>query len=708
MSEYFDQEDILKSYDADLMRRLLRYLKPYLLVFLLSIAALALATGGELLVPVLLQRATDNYILPYYRGLKFEELGSDTRSALEPVDSSYLAQGLYFLPSSKLVHLSAREKREMREQGTLLAENFFVVKDYRQKPEAVKVIEAHPALFLTGTDIAAISEKNLGSLSQQEIRAVRRDDLRGIGALVRLLLAALVGVFIFTFLQVYMQAYVGQGIMKDMRTQLFDHTLRLSLRFIDKNPVGRLVSRITNDVETINELFTEVLAALLKDLSMMVGVMVALFLLSPRLGLVALLTLPPAFVLTVVFRRRARNAFRSVRRSVSRLNAFISEHISGMRIVQLFVQEKRSRREFGERNDELLKASLGEMYVFAVFRPIVDLLATVSVAVIVYFGASFLLRDLVSLGILIAFLNLIRMFYQPVMDLSEKYNILQSAMAGGERVFDLLDSRDVVEQPAEPVHLGAVRGAIEFERVTFSYKEGEVVLKDLSFDVAPGETVAVVGYTGAGKTTITSLLTRLWDIQEGSIRLDGVDIRRIPTDELRRRVQSVLQDVFLFSDTIADNIRLGSELPLENIERAIRTVKADTFIDGFPDGLYTRLHERGGNLSMGQRQLLSFARVLAHNPDVLILDEATGNIDTETEKLIQEALGKLLRGRTSLVIAHRLSTIRNADRIIVLHKGRLFESGTHEQLIRRQGMYYNLYQMQYLDRETAVVDEGGG
>ncbi len=698
MSEYFEQEDILKSYDANLMRRLLQYLKPYLLVFILSILALALATVGELLVPIILQRTTDRHILPYYRGLRLDSLAPQARERLEPLEEKNLAEGIYFLPASELVNLSASEKREMRKRGALFEDNFFIVERYGEKQEVLAVIAAHPERFRTGDTIATVSEKDLRSLTRAEIRAVRQDHLQGIGSLVRILFAVLVGVLIFTFLQVYLQAYVGQMIMKDMRTQLFDHTVHLSLKFIDSNPVGRLVSRLTNDVETINELFTTVLPSLLKDFSTMLGVTVALFLLSPRLGGVTLLTLPLVFIITAVFRVRARNAFRNVRKSVSRLNAFISERIAGMRIVQLFVREKRSHRKFQERNGELLDANLGEMYVFAIFRPIIDLLASVSMAVIIYFGASLLLKDLVSLGILIAFFNLIRMFYHPVMDLSEKYNILQSAMAGGERVFDLLDSKAKIGQPTEPLTMQEARGGIEFNNVTFSYKEGEVVLKDLSFRVKPGETVAIVGYTGAGKTTIISLLTRLWEIQGGDIRLDDVDIRDLPTDELRRRVQSVLQDVFLFSGSIVENIRLGADIPLKDIERAVKLVRADSFIDAYPDGLDTELSERGSNLSMGQRQLLSFARVLAHNPDVLILDEATGNIDTETEKLIQEALTELLRDRTSLVIAHRLSTIRHADRIIVLHEGQLFEQGTHEELIGKQGMYYNLYQMQYIDR----------
>ncbi|UCF98026.1 MAG: ABC transporter ATP-binding protein [Spirochaetaceae bacterium] len=700
MSDYFEQEEIIKGYDADIMKRLLRYLKPYMLVFILSLVVLALATVGELYVPILLQRATDNHILPYHRGLLIDQVPPDVRERLQPISTAQRAGELYFLPASKLVQLTAVQKRGMRDAGTLLEENFYLVDRYRERPGTQKVIADHPQLFHTGISIAAITEKDLRSLSKEEIRIVRQANLDGLGSLVRILFAILLGVFIFTFLQVYLQAYVGQMIMKDVRTQLYDHTLRLSLKFIDRNPIGRLVSRVTNDVETINELFTDVLPALLKDFSTMIGVTIALFLLSPRLGGVTLLTLPPVLIVTAIFRLKARSAFRAVRQAVSRLNAFISEHISGMRIVQLFVQERRSHREFRERNEDLLSANLGEMFVFATFRPIIDLLATVSTAAIIYFGASFLLRDLISLGILIAFFNLIRMFYHPVQDLAEKYNILQSAMAGAERVFNLLDTDEKIEQSTAPQAMTKVKGKIEFDRVDFWYKEGEPVLKNLSFTVNPGETVAIVGYTGAGKTTITSLLTRLWDIQGGTIRLDGVDIRNLSTDTLRRRAQSVLQEVFLFSDTITENIRLGSDISLEDIEAAVKLVRADTFVNNFPEGLNTKLHERGGNLSMGQRQLLSFARVLAHDPDVLILDEATGNIDTETEKLIQEALGTLLRNRTSLVIAHRLSTIRNAHRIIVLHKGELFESGTHEELMARGGMYYNLYQMQYLDRET--------
>ena len=698
MSGSYEKEDILKEYDSGLMRRILSYLRPYMLHFLLSIAALLIATGAELITPIIIQRATDNNILPYHRGLKIAALSPEQRESVAPINPDYIIEGIFFFPSSRLSNLSTVEKAKMRRDGILFADNYIMIENYSLDAEITSIVDSYPELMLKGNRTAAITDSDLHGLPGDEIKVIRRSHYTGLNRLVVILVGALVAVFIFTFLQVYLGAFVGQMTMKDMRSQLYGHTLGLSLKFLDKNPVGGLVSRITNDVETINQMFTDVLNAVLKDLSMMAGVMIALFILNPRLGLVAVLSLPPVFFITVIFRGRARDVFRKVRLTISRLNTFLSEHISGMRIVQLFVQEKRTRQEFRKRNDDAFDANLTETRLFALFRPLADWLSTVSIAVIIYFGAGFLMKDLVSLGVLIAFLNLIRMFYQPVLDLSEKYNILQSAMAGAERVFSLLDSDDELTDPAHPISIGRAEGRIEFDRVNFAYKEAEPVLRDLSFTINPGETVAIVGYTGAGKTTITSVLTRLWDIQSGSIRVDGTDIRDIPRDVLRGRVQIVLQDVFLFSGTIIDNIRLSGNISEKEIRKAVELAQADSFIDRNPEGLYAMLNERGANLSTGQRQLLSFARVMAHNPDILVLDEATGNIDTETEKLIQEALAVLLHGRTSLVIAHRLSTIQNADRILVLHNGGLFEEGNHEQLMKKRGMYFNLYQMQFLKK----------
>jgi ATP-binding cassette subfamily B protein len=377
------------------------------------------------------------------------------------------------------------------------------------------------------------------------------------------------------------------------------------------------------------------------------------------------------------------------------VNSYLSERLSGVQVVQLFLGEKRSEREFGARDDEFLKANMAEMYVYATFRPIIDFLATLTTAVVIAVGANFVLNLSLSLGVLIAFINLVALFYSPVMDIAEKYTLLQSAMAGGERVFALMDTDETIPDTGTHAIEGMLRGHIEFNRVSFAYKEGEDVLKDLTFTVKPGEMAAIVGYTGAGKTTITNVLTRLWDIQRGEITIDGVPITNIPLTELRRSVLPVLQEVFLFSGSVADNISLGAPLEREAIVEAAKAVHAHEFISTLPDAYDTILSEGAANISSGQRQLLSFARVIAHNPALVILDEATSSIDTETERLIQLGIQRVLSGRTSIVIAHRLSTIRHADRILVLSGGALVEEGRHEELIARNGLYAGLYRLQF-------------
>jgi ATP-binding cassette subfamily B protein len=464
--------------------------------------------------------------------------------------------------------------------------------------------------------------------------------------------------------------------------------------------VGRIVTRLTGDVETINEFFTEVLVAFLKDLSVMIGVLITLFFLSPRMAVVVLCTLPPVMVVTAVNRIKARDAFRNQRVASSRVNSYLSERLSGVQVVQLFRREKKSLEDYGGRNRELLRAHIQEMYVFAIFRPLVEWLSTLTVAVIIVVGANMVLSLSLSLGVLIAFINLVEMFYAPVMDIAEKYTLLQSAMAGGERVFKLLDTGEEIPDTGHHAIQGSVRGHIEFEDVHFSYKKGEEILKGLSFTVNPGEMAAIVGYTGAGKTTITNVLARLWDIDSGLIRLDGIPIQDIPLPELRRSVLPVLQEVFLFSGTVAENISLGLPLDEAQIEAAARAVHAHEFISRLPGAYQTILSEGATNISSGQRQLISFARVIAHNPAIVILDEATSSIDTETEHLIQLGMRRVLAGRTSMVIAHRLSTIRHADRILVLSGGRVVEQGHHAELIRQNGLYAGLYRLQYAQEEV--------
>jgi len=504
--------------------------------------------------------------------------------------------------------------------------------------------------------------------------------------------------FGFSFLQTWTSSLMTQYVMKDMRLALFKKTLWQSTGFLSRHPVGRIVTRLTSDVQTMDEFFTTVLVAFLKDIAIMAGVIITLFILSWKLALMVIITLPPVLVVTLISRVKARDAFRRQRTASSRVYAYLAERLAGMQVVQLFRQEKKSEREFNKNNRELLDANLGEMYVFATFRPIVEWFSTLTMAVVIVAGSKMILSLSISLGVLIAFINLVQMFFQPVTDIAEKYTMLQSAMAGGEKVFKLMDTEEQIPDNARKdsgAGLQSFNGMVEFDNVHFSYKEGEEVLKGLSFTVKPGEKNAIVGYTGAGKTTIINVLTRLWDINSGEIRLDRKAINKIPLEQLRNSIMGVNQDVTLFSGTIEENISLGLDISHEEIIEAAKAVHAHEFISALPDGYKTVLSERASNISTGQRQLISFARVIAHNPRVVILDEATSSIDTETEQLIQLGLKKVLAGRTSFVIAHRLSTIKDADRILVLSNGRLAQEGKHEELAAQDGLYSGLYRLQY-------------
>jgi ATP-binding cassette subfamily B protein len=507
----------------------------------------------------------------------------------------------------------------------------------------------------------------------------------------------LILVFAFTFLQTWTSNLMTQRVMKDIRIELFKKTVSQSTGFLSRHPVGRIVTRLTGDVQTMDEFFTDVLIAFLKDISIMAGTVVTMFILSPRLAVLVFIILPPVLVVTLISRVKARDAFRRQRTASSKVYAYLAERLAGMQVVQLFRQEKRSLKEFKKGNGELLDANLGEMYVFATFRPIVEWFSTLTTAILIVAGSRMALSDSISLGVLIAFINLVQMFFNPVTDIAEKYTMLQSAMAGGEKVFKLMDTDEHIEDSGTRKISEKANGNVEFDNVRFAYKKGEDVLKGLTFNIKPGEMAAIVGYTGAGKTTIINVLARLWDIDGGEIRLDGIPIKEIPLEELRRSIMPVMQDVTLFSGTIEENISLGLDISEDKIIEAAKTVHAHEFISGLPDGYKTVLSEKAANISTGQRQLISFARVIAHNPRVVILDEATSSIDTETERLIQLGIKTVLAGRTSFVIAHRLSTIKGADRIMVLSGGRLVEEGNHDELISRGGLYAGLYRLQYTE-----------
>ncbi|MDR1411446.1 MAG: ABC transporter ATP-binding protein/permease [Spirochaetaceae bacterium] len=704
MSEYFETEEVVKDYDSAIVRRILSCIKPYKLLSFFIVITLGASTIGELFVPVLLQRVIDEAVLARYLVIRLDALSqegaalsAESRNTIDTIIAGKRAMRIgerVFISQGQDTRFSGKTEEELQGRGIFENEKWYAFPCGEESP-AREVINAQPDLFIMEDGNAAIRTRDLYSLSPGEIRAVRGRDITYITRTVLFLFVILCAVFFFAFVQTWTTALIGQHVMKDLRLALFRKTASQSTDFLSRHPVGRIVTRLTGDVETINEFFTSVLVAFLKDLSVMVGVLITLFLLSPSLAAITLATMPPVLVVTLISRVKARDAFRRQRTASSRVNSYLSERLSGVQVVQLFLGEKKSASEFDVRNRELLDANLGEMYVFATFRPLVEWLSTVTTAVIITVGAAMVLKLSISLGVLIAFINLISMFYFPVMDIAEKYTLLQSAMAGGERVFKLLDTEEAIPDRGKRSILGAVRGHIEFKDVCFAYKKGENVLNGLSFTVNPGEMAAIVGYTGAGKTTITSVLARLWDIDGGSIKLDGIPIQDIPVEDLRRSVLPVLQDVFLFSGTIAENISLGLPMDESRIEEAAKTVHAHEFISRLPGGYRTMLSEGASNISSGQRQLISFARVIAHNPAIVVLDEATSSIDTETEHLIQLGMQQVLAGRTSVVIAHRLSTIRHADRILVLSGGRLVEEGRHGDLIAKNGLYATLYQLQY-------------
>ncbi len=583
----FDEENPGKAYDSYLMGRLMTYVHPHWWLIALALLLVLAITLAELVRPLILRTAIDDYLIP----------------GDQPLTNLFRLAGLYFL-----------------------------------------VLTANLAL---------------------------------------------------SYGQAYLLQYTGQRIIFDIRQHVFRHLQGMSISFFDRNPVGKLVTQVTNDTETLNEMYTGVLVNLFKDIFMVLGIAVVMLRLDPGLALVSFTGIPLVLAAAQTYRRAAREAFRQVRAKLSQMNAFLQEHISGIRVVQVLGKEGVKEKEFQAINEAHYLAGLRELRAFALFRPSMDLIRSLVLAGLVWYGGGQVIQERVSFGVLYAFINYLEQLFRPIDDLSEKYTIMQSAMASAERIFSLLGQKPEIQDPPDPVHLGRVTGNIEFRNVWFAYNPGEWVLRDISFTIQPGETVALVGATGSGKSSIINLLTRFYDVQQGQVLLDGVDIRRYSLAGLRRQFGLVLQDVFLFAGDVAGNIRLGNTaISDREVEEAARFVNAHSFIRQLPNGYHEPVVERGATLSTGQRQLLAFARALAFNPAILVLDEATANIDSHTEKLIQDALEKLSEGRTTIVVAHRLSTIQRADRIIVLHKGRIREMGTHQQLLDKGGIYHNLYQIQ--------------
>jgi len=528
------------------------------------------------------------------------------------------------------------------------------------------------------------------------------DPWSGLAAVGLLYLGVLLGTFVFEFGQMYLMQYTGQLAMFDLRKQLMAHLQQLDVAFYDRNPVGRLVTRVTTDVDVLNDLFASGLVTILGDVLVLALIIAIMFKMSAGLTLLMLGVMPFVILTTAIFRRTVSQSYRRIRVAIAKINAYLQEHVTGIVVLQLFNREARSGQEFDGVNREHMDAYKDAIVAYGWFYPVVEFLSMLALAGILAYGGFRIRGGALTLGVVVAFLQYGLRFFRPIQDLSEKYNILQGAMASAERIFKLADTEAVILPPAHPLPAPA-SARIEFDAVSFAYKDEDWVLRDVSFSIEPGETIAVVGHTGAGKTTLISLLLRFYDVQKGAIRVGGADVRDLDPRALRRQFGVVLQDPYLFTGSLEDNIRLGTDgISRAAVEEAAEQVNLMDFINSLPDGFDQPIRERGSGLSTGQKQLISFARALAHNPRFLILDEATSSVDTDTEFRVREALSHMVEGRTSIIIAHRLSTIQRADRILVMHKGRLRESGTHQELLAQRGIYWKLYQLQYKDQEIAA------
>ena len=687
MNKNFKEEEALgKAFDIKLMKRLLGYAKPYWGMLLLCILLLTIITAADLARPYLIKMAIDNHISAYDAPLiSFDK---------ESEHPSVKYKGKYFVREALLANGQAATGKH---QIVKIDKNYYFINGAFAKTSMpdLRVNKTGDRFIVSSSENAYFGEL----MTKREYKAFREQDKTGIKKISFIFLLTILGSFLLNYIQVYILNYTGQKIIYNMRQELFSHIQKLSLSFFDRNPVGRLVTRVTNDMENLNEMYTAVLVNLFKDLLMLCGIIIIMLKMNIHMALLSFTIMPLIISSAAIFRLQARNAYRRTRVKLAKINTTLSENISGMRIIQIFNRENHNYKEFEDTNNDYMEASMRELFVFSVFRPSMDLIYSLALSLLIWYGGARMLSGTLPFGVLFAFINYIEQFFQPINDLTEKFNILQAAMASSERIFLLLDEKETIENPAVPAvpaELVSIKGDIEFKNVWFAYEGENWVLRDVSFRINAGETAAFVGATGAGKTSIISLIARLYDIQRGEILIDGKNIKEIDKHELRSQIGTVLQDVFLFSGDIKSNIRLNeNSIDYDTIKQASSFVNADKFIEKLPKGYDEEVKERGATFSAGQRQLLAFARALAFDPSVLVLDEATSNIDTETEMLIQDAIKKVIKNRTTIVIAHRLSTIQHANNIIVLHKGKIREMGTHQELLDKKGMYYDLYLLQY-------------
>lgn len=672
-----EEESISKEYDSKLMRRLLKFAKPYRWYILLVILIMLMVTAMDLARPYLIKNAIDNNLMGYNKAYTIVN---------EPLDNSILLGDKYLVQGD----IKGGEPCSM----VYLNNDYYIIHGKVQENTEFNIKVDR----FTQGDKTYKADK----LKSEDLKILRKKDAREVLKTAVYIVIIAILMFMLNYIQIYILQYTGQKIVFNIREAVFKQVESLSLSFFDKNPVGRLVTRVTNDVETLNEMYTSVLVNLFKDLFLLVGIVIAMFLLNVKLALITVGALPFVIFTAYIFKKYDREAYRKVRARLARINSSLSENISGMKTVQVFGKEEKKYKEFEEVNKSYKEATMEQIKVFAIFRPTMDLFSSLTLTVLLWFGGIRAIDGDIKLGVLFAFISYLMQFFQPIFDLTEKYDILQSSMASSERIFMLMDNEEKINNIENPIEVERLKGNIEFKNVWFAYKEEDWILKDVSFNIKKGEKIAFVGATGAGKTSIINLITRLYDIQKGEILVDGQNIKHMKKEELRENIATVLQDVFLFAGDIKGNVRLNNEnISDEDIIKACRYVNADKFIEKLPEKYSAAVNERGSTFSQGQRQLIAFARAIAFDPPILVLDEATSNIDTETESLIQDALNKLTINRTTIIVAHRLSTIKNADKIIVLHKGKIREVGNHEELVAKQGLYSNLYKLQYMEgKET--------
>ncbi|MEJ2364471.1 MAG: ABC transporter ATP-binding protein [Deltaproteobacteria bacterium] len=695
---YFEEGQLGKPYDWPLWRRLASYARSYLKVIGLCCFLILLLTGFDLALPYLLKVGIDRYILPSARQVRVP------KTQAEPPLTRFLQQvrgklnfgpepGQFFISGRALTKVDPRLLKWLEEKNVITDQRYYFtpIRTAAQR----EIIQSHPGLFHTANGIAYLAYRDQAKLSAAEIVALRREDISGLYRLGLIFVALLLLSGACTFGQNFLMVYAGQHMMHDLRMQLFTHLQEMSLSFFNRNPVGRLVTRLTNDIQNLDEMFGSVVMTLLKDVVLLFGILVILFNLDWTLTVVTLSVTPLIVVLFRAFGIQVRSAYREIRAKLAKINAVLNEYLSGIRVIKIFRQERATLSRFEALNHGYYRATMRQITLQAVFFPCIELLATTTIALLLWYGGRQVLTDRLSLGALVVFISYLRMFFAPIRDVSQKYSIMQSAMASAERIFLLLDDKEKEKYTSDNARPHTLKGEIDFQQVSFGYHHDEPVLKDISFKVRSGETLAIVGVTGAGKTTLMHLIERFYQPQGGKILLDGKDIQDLDLSWLRSQVGLIMQDVVLFAGRLSENITLNRHLSSRELERITRLAHLQDLVSRQPGKLDAELQEGGVTLSTGQRQLLAIARAMAYDPKVLILDEATANIDSETEYLIQQALERLFRGRTTLVIAHRLSTIRQAHRILVLHKGRVVEHGTQEDLLSRRGLYYRLHQLQF-------------